>query len=114
MELATKNEMELVMEATATEPGRNKPEVVEAGASTKPEDLPRIDPALLGHLLEMAHVYRDEGNLWQAMVMYWELVEDYPGTPQSAAARAVLLELATSYERDGARHMARSIYERLL
>ena len=114
MELATKNETELVMEATATEPGRNEPEVVEAGASTKPEDLPRIDPALLGRLLEMANVYRDEGNLWQAMVMYWELVEDYPGTPQSDAARAVLLELATAYERGGNRHLARSIYERLL
>jgi hypothetical protein len=41
-------------------------------------------------------------------------VEDYPDTPQSDAARTVLLELATSYERDGARHMARGMYERLL
>ena len=47
------------------------------------------------------------------MEMYWELVEDYSGTPQADKARDVLLNLATSYERNGARHEARSIYERL-
>ena len=104
MELATKNEMELVMEAPATEPGRNEPE----------EDLSRVDPALLGRLLAMAHRYRSEGNVRQATELYWTLADDYPGTPQADAARAVLLELATAYERGGNRHLARGIYERLL
>ena len=70
--------------------------------------------ALIGRLLVMAHRYRSEGNLRQATELYWTLVEDYPGTPQADAARAVLLELATSYERNDARRMARSLYERLL
>lgn len=69
--------------------------------------------AVLERLLSMAQAYRNEGSLRQAMEMYWELVEDYSGTPQADKARDVLLNLATSYERNGARHEARSIYERL-
>jgi len=114
MELAREDQMELVIEGGTTESAGSEPGVVTAAASARTEEVSPVDQALLSQLLMMAHVYRDEGNLWQAMVMYWELVEDYPGTPQSDAARAVLLELATSYERDGARHMARSIYKRLL
>ena len=70
--------------------------------------------ALLGRLLAMAHRYRSEENLQQATELYWTLAEDYQGTPQADAARAVLLELATSYERNQAPHMARSMYERLM
>jgi len=70
--------------------------------------------ALLGRLLAMAHRYRGEGKLRQATELYWTLAEDYPGSPQADAARAVLLELATSYERNEARHMARSMCERLM
>ena len=74
----------------------------------------RASQALLGRLLAMAHRYRSDGNIRQATELYWSLVEDYPGTPQAHAARAVLLELATSYERNEARRMARSMYERLM
>ena len=70
--------------------------------------------ALLGRLLAMAHRYRSEENLQQATELYWTLAEDYAGTPQADAARAVLLALAASYERNDAPHMARSMYERLM
>ena len=70
--------------------------------------------ALLGRLLAMAQRYRSKGNLGQAMELYWELAEDYPGTPEADAASVMLLELAASYERNEAPHMARSMYERLL
>lgn len=72
------------------------------------------DHAVLNRLLAMAQIYRGEGNLWQAMDLYWELLEDFSGTPQAAEARNVLLELARAYESNGARREARSIYERLL
>jgi len=72
-----------------------------------------VNQALLGRLLAMAHRYRSEGNLRQATELYWTLAEDYPGTHQADAARAVLLGLADGYERNE-RHMARSMYERLL
>ena len=62
----------------------------------------------------MAHRYRSDGNLRQATELYWTLAEDYPETPQADAARAVLLGLAEGYERNEARHMARSMYERLM
>jgi hypothetical protein len=74
--------------------------------------------AQIGHrslddLLSMAHRYQSEGSVWQASEMYWMLSEDYSGTPQSLEAEKSLLELAETHERDGARHMARAIYERL-
>lgn len=95
----------LVMGSSAVTPG--------SGAG-KPEAGAAANQALLGWLLTMAHRYRSEGNIRQATELYWTLVEDYPGTPQADAARAVLLELAEGYEHNQARHMARSMYERLL
>jgi len=67
----------------------------------------------LDHLLAMAHRYRREGGVWQAMEMYWMLSEEHAGTPQSLEARKSLLELAETCERDDARHLARAVYERL-
>ncbi len=104
----------LMMESRASAPGRGEPAALEAGGSVKPEVGAAANQALLERLLGMGHRYRSEGNLGQAVELYWKLAEDYAGTPQADGARAMLLELATSYERDGARHMARSIYERLL
>lgn len=72
------------------------------------------DHAVLERLLAMAKIYWSEGNLWQAMDLYWELVEDFRGTPQSVEARSALLDMARAYENNGARREARSIYERLL
>lgn len=89
-------------------------EAAQAGRAPASEETQPVDRAVLERLLAMANVCRSEGHHRQAMELYWELAEDYPGTPQSDAARAVLLELASGYEDSGARHMARSIYERLL
>ena len=104
----------MMMESRAIAPGRSEPAALEADGSVKPEAGAAANQALLGRLLAMAHRYRSEGNLREAMELYWELAEDYPGTPQADAAKAVLLELATSYERNDAPHMARSMYERLM
>ena len=90
----------LMTESGATAPSGSK----HAGASQ----------ALLGRLLAMAHQYRSKGNLQEAMELYWELAEDHPGTAEADAASATLLELAASYERNDAPHMARSMYERLM
>lgn len=68
----------------------------------------------LDHLLAMAQRYRSEGNLRQAMEIYWTLSEDHSETEQAQWSQDRLLELADVYECDGSRHQARSIYERLL
>lgn len=68
----------------------------------------------LDHLLAMAQRYHGEGNLRQAMEIYWTLAEDHSDTAQAQAAQEKLLELARFYERDGSRHQARAVYERLL
>ena len=101
-------------EPRATAPRRSKPAALKAGGSVKTEVEVGANHMLLERLLAMAQRYRGEGKLRQAMELYWELVEDHPGTAEAGAANAVLLDLAANYERDEAPHMARSIYERLL
>ena len=104
----------LVMGSSGVTPRRRKPAALKVRGPVKPEAGAGANQALLGRLLAMAHRYRSEENIQQATEIYWTLAEDYPGTPQADAARAVLLELAEGYERDEALHMARSMYERLL
>jgi hypothetical protein len=73
-----------------------------------------VNNRTLDRLLSMAHRYRSEGNLRQSMEMYWVLLENHTGTAQANSAHVSLLDHAEEYERDGARHVARAIYERLL
>ena len=73
-----------------------------------------VNRSLVGRLLVMAQQYQSEGNTRQATEMFWTLAEDYQGTPQADAAQAALLEMAEGYERNHARHMARSMYTRLM
>jgi len=69
---------------------------------------------MLDRLLGMAHRYRSEGNLRQAMEMYWALLDNHPGTAQAQGARVSLLDQAEAYERAGTSRSARAVYERLL
>jgi len=48
------------------------------------------------------------------MDLYWYVLENHPGTAQAEGACVSLLDQADAYERDGARHVARAVYERLL
>ena len=68
----------------------------------------------LDHLFDMAQHYRSEGNLRQAMEIYWMLSEDHTETAQGQVAQDKLMEMADDYERVGSRHQARAVYERLL
>jgi len=104
----------LMNESGPTAPGSHMPVALEADDSVKSEADIAANRVLLERLIAMAHRYRSEGNLRQATELYWTLAENHPGTLQADAARATLLEMAASYERNEARHMARSIYERLL
>ena len=104
----------MMTEPRATAPRRSKPAALKAGGSVKTEVEVGANHMLLERLLAMAQRYRGEGKLRQAMELYWELAEDHPGNTEADAASAMLLELAASYERNEAPHMARSIYERLL
>lgn len=73
-----------------------------------------INQILLGRLLKMAQQYQCEGNLRQATELCWTLVDEHPGTLQAKEAKVMLLMLAEGYERSDDRHMARSMYERLM
>lgn len=78
------------------------------------DEAPAANPRVLNRLLAMADRYRSEGITMQAMEMYWKIYEDHPGTEQAERATDALLEIADGFEAEGARRLARSIYERLL
>ncbi len=77
---------------------------------------PEVGPnhVALERLLAMAKRYRKEGQVREAMEMFWELAESHSDTTQGDAAKELLLEMAAGYERDGSPRLARSIYERIL
>lgn len=112
--------MESDRSALITEPaaegenhGRPAGAAAEGHAMTFQEES-EVGATLLDYLLAMADRYRREDRCWQAMELYWRLVEEHPATPQSRVAQRSLLELAAEYDRTGARRVARGIYERLL
>ncbi|HQS49967.1 MAG TPA: hypothetical protein PK706_26565, partial [Xanthobacteraceae bacterium] len=67
----------------------------------------------LDQLLAMAQRYQNEGRTCQAADIYWMLSEEHTGTAQAIASEEGLLRLAEAYDRNGSRHMARAIFERL-
>lgn len=69
---------------------------------------------ILDRFLVMAQAYRAEGNVFNAMELFWKLVEDYPDSPQAEESKNALIEIAMQYEHEGLRHPAYAIYERLL
>jgi len=91
-----------------------KPVIAPTGGAGEAAGDSSVNGRMLDRLLGMAHRYRSEGNLRQAMEMYWALLENHPGTAQAQGARVSLLDQAEAYERDGAKHVARAVYERLL
>ncbi len=69
---------------------------------------------ILDRLVAMADAYLDEGSSYQALEMYFDLVNSYPDTPQADLASERVLEVARRHELAGELRQARSIYERLL
>jgi hypothetical protein len=69
---------------------------------------------LLSKMLQIADRFRAEDSPREAMAMYFDLAEGYPGTPEAYDALERLLAIASRYEDDGDLRQARSLYERLL
>ena len=93
---------------------RSKPAAAKTSGATSPAAHTGAKLMLLDRVLTMAKRFHAEGKLREAMELYWELAEERTGTAEANAANAMLLELAASYERNAAPHMARSIYLRLM
>ena len=89
---------------TATRP-RNV--IMSAGPSRTPS-------RVLAHLLKMADGYLAARAVYQAMAIYFEVLEKHGGTQEAGRAHERLLEIADDYEKAGEFHQARSIYERML
>ena len=102
--------------AIATETASLDISASQPSAPQLPETPPKLsaEQNILNRFLAMACDYRTEGSIFNAMELFWRLVEDYPDTQQAEESKNALLEIAMQYERDGLRHPAYAIYERLL
>lgn len=103
----------VVVKPVVVKPVAVKPHVVKPVVRTDVE-VDKVSEALSGRLLMMANRYRTEGDIHQALEIYWTLVDEYPDTSQAKIATKKLMEIAEEYDREGARRMARSMFERLL
>lgn len=101
------------MGSVKKKPVKKKPVVVKSVA-VKPVEVDTVSEALSGRLLMMADRYRMEGDIHQALEIYWTLVDEHPDTSQATVATAKLMEIAEEYDREGSRRMARAMFERLL
>ncbi len=98
---------------SAPPPGPPGP-VTPSSACSVPAELPMPDCEVLDPLLALARQYLQADQRWQAMDVLWSLLERQFHSTQGRAARSELLQLAQHYVDDGATHVARDIYERLL
>jgi hypothetical protein len=107
---------EVIRPVARPAPRRVRPvaiKVTEVVVTDVPTD-PVMEHTVLERLLTMAQRYRSTGEINAAMEMFWELAEDHADSSEGKTARQALLEIAAFDEREGAKHMARAIYERLL
>ncbi len=83
---------------------------------TPPPAPPPPEPRnpVLARLLRMADGYRRSGQPYQAIEMYFELVDDHGETQEGLQAREHLMAVCEQYEREGKMRQARALYERLL
>ncbi|MEI6226516.1 MAG: hypothetical protein WCS72_17355 [Deltaproteobacteria bacterium] len=90
-------------------------DVVQVTITPPPAPPPAAPPnPVLARLLRMADGYRRSGQPYQAIEMYFELVDDHGETPQGIQAREHLMAVCEQYEQEGKMRQARALYERLL
>ena len=90
-------------------------DVVQVTITNPPAPAPVAPPnPVLARLLRMADGYRRSGQPYQAIEMYFELVDDHGETPQGIQAREHLMAVCEQYEQEGKMRQARALYERLL
>lgn len=64
-------------------------------------------------LLQRARSWQEEGKIFQAIAMYFRLMEYHSETDEAEMARERLLDLAQRFEVEGKVHQATHLYERL-
>ena len=64
-------------------------------------------------LLQRGQSWEEEGKIFQAIAMYFRLIEYHSGAEEAHRARGQLLNLAQRFEVEGKVHQATHLYERL-
>lgn len=70
----------------------------------KSEDIAR------GAILDMAKTWEENGDVYQAIITYKDLIKTAPESPEAKEAKEGLLRIAQFYQKEGATHSALSIY----
>ena len=70
-------------------------------------------PVTVGFLMRSARAYQDQGNICQATLAYFDILDHYPEGKEAQEARDRLLKIAQEHEENGQLHMAKHLYRRL-
>ena len=64
-------------------------------------------------MLRRGKSWQEEGKVYHAIGIYYELVEDYPDSDEAKKAREALMAIARNFEQKGRVYAANAIYRRL-
>lgn len=64
-------------------------------------------------MLRMGRNLQEQGHVHEALDMYLQVMDDYPGTQASRAAANALVDLAVYLEQNGMPRMALDVYRKL-
>jgi len=64
-------------------------------------------------LFQRGRSWEEQGKFFQAIAMYFRLMEYHSGTVEAQGAREQLLDLAQRFEGEGKVHQTTHLYERL-
>ena len=74
---------------------------------------PTAASAALRLMLHQGTQWTSAGHFYQAIDIYYEIMQEYPENPEAREAQARLLKIADSFEDAGKYHQAIAIYRRV-
>ena len=69
--------------------------------------------AMLGFRLRQGRSWDEDGQVYRAMSVYFDIVRDYPDSQEGTEAKARLMEIARAFEEDGQVYRALGLYDRM-
>jgi len=77
------------------------------------EGTARAAPVTEGFLMRTGRTYQEQGNIHQAIYVYFNVIDRHAGTKEAQEASDRLLKIAQEYEQNGQLYMAKHLYQRI-
>ena len=69
--------------------------------------------AMLAFRLRQGKAWDEDGQMYRAMSVYFDIIRDYADSQEGIEAKARLMEIARAFEEDGQIYRALGLYDRM-